>query len=382
MTVWHDRWMVLIITALVTFAGLMAVLHFASYKSEGFFQFGGAFAAIDNDGKEKSSGISLSDYKLFVASYATSERFSDYVKDKKLDHLPGMDDLRKKFNSGASIEKMIQPVYPFTRLDAKLLGDQPKDSSNDVIGLQIAVENANPQKAQLMTWFLGHYVMDSIIYFVYSDFLRFMHSETVAKMVKLDNVIIVNNENLEEYARKAADLKQILKNIPASASMQSQQIVSVTVDSARYLSPVTQLATTQVQTSETNENIRKTRREQKQTAVLLEYYTQAEGLLHSTKSGETILRKLDGVKDRVFKDKNLSDESVKEIYNIISIRNQNAINVYLEKSRFIAGPTLPEKSSARPFLAFASSLLAGLFLSIMAAFVRKWWRENKLTLVR
>lgn len=388
-TVWRSRWLVLVVTALVTACGVAGAVYFAKYKSEGFFQFGGAIPikeikdeAKDADKdkvelKEPAPGIALSDYKRFVASYTTTERFADYVRDKKLESAPGISDLRKAFASRAGIGKSIEPIYPFTKLDAKVLMEQPKDSSNNVIGLQIDVENANPQTAQQMVGLLGRYTMDSIIYLVYSDALRFKHSEISAKLTKLDNEIIHSNEALEEYRRRGADLKQIVGRYPSAANQQSQQVVSVTPESARYLSPVTQLVTTEVQASEAKEKILKAKREQQQAVLLREYYAQAKALLDSTKSGETVLRGLPGIKDRVFKGKNLDDEVVKEVYNTITIDNQNAANVYLEKSRFIAGPTLATRSSARPALALAVSVLFGLFLSLVLVFLRNWWRDNR-----
>lgn len=382
-TIWHARWMVLIVTVIVSLLGVAGAMYVAKYSSEGFFQFGGAIPAQDikdikntKDTKEPGSGITLSDYKRFAASYITNERFDEYVRDKKLNAAPGIGDLRKVFVSRAGIGKSITPIYPFTKLDAKNLMEQPKDSSNNVIGLQIDVEHENPQTAQHMVDFLGHYVMDSIVYLIYSDAVRFKQSELSTKLLNLENAIISRKEELEEYRRKGADLKQILARYPTSAQQQAQQVVSVSEDSARYLAPVTQLVTTEVQTSETNERILKMKREQQQTVLLREYYLQSKALLDSTKSGETVLRGLESVKDRVFKDKNLDDTVVKEVYNTITMNNQNAINVYFEKSRFIAGPTLPSRSTVRPALVLLGSLMLGFFLSVILVFGRNWWREN------
>lgn len=385
-TLWHSRWFILFITVLVMACGLAGSLYFAKYKSQGFFQFGGAIPAVvvKNNTKDKekdkvpSLGISLADYKRFSASYATSERFADYLREKKLDSAVDINDLRKTFASRDGIEKLVEPIYPFTKLDAKVLMEQPKDSINNVIGLRINYENSVPEDAQNMVSLLGRYVMDSIVYLIYMDELQFKHSEIKSKMIKLDNVIITNKEQLEEYRRKGADLKQIVTRYPESANQASRQVLSVTEDSARYLSPVTQLVTTEVQTSEAKEAIFKAKREQQQITLLLEYYDRAKVLLDGTKSGETVLRGLDQVKESVFKGKNMEDEVIKEAYNTITIENQNAINVYLEKSRFIAGPTLPTSSSVRPSFVLLGSLMLGLFLSILLVFGRNLWRDNRM----
>lgn len=333
--------------------------------------------------KEPSPGITLSDFKRYAASYATSERFGDYVQDKKLSSTPGVNDLRKIFSSRDGISKIIDPVYPFTKLDAKELMEQPKDSSNNVIGLRINYEGDSPQVAQQMVGLLGRYAMDSIVYLIYTDALRFKHDEIRTKITKLDSTIIDKKIQLDEYRRKAADLKQIIARNPDAAGKEtSRQVVQITEDSARYLPPVTLLMTTEVQASDANEAILKAKYEQNQNMLLLKYYDRVKVLLDSTKSGETVLRGLEPVKAIVFKDKNLQDDVIKDVYNMITIDNQTAMNLYLNKSRFIAGPTLPERSTARPAIALAMGLMLGLFLSLFFVFSREWWRKNEAALSR
>lgn len=372
---WHSRWMVFFVTLSVAACGLAGSLYFAQYKSEGFFQFGGAIPA-GKENESTSPGISLSDYKRYAASYATGERFADYVREKKLVSTAGIDSLSAVFASRDGAVKLIEPIYSFTKLDAKELMDQPKDGNNNIIGLRINYASSSPQKAQQMVGLLGRYVMDSIIYRIYSNELEFKRGEIIAQMTKLDNVIIANKVLLDKYHRKGADLKQIVNRYPESSKQTSRQVISVTEDNARYLSPITLLVTTEVQASEANESIRKAKRDLQQSALWLEYYDRAKALLDKTKSGETILLGLEPVKESAFKGKNLGDDVIKEVYNTITITNQDAINLYLEKSRFIAGPTLPTHSTSRPRFVLAVSSVLGLFLSVLLVFARNWWHDN------
>lgn len=392
MPVWRARRAVLIITLLMMAGSVAWALLNAKYKSQGFFQFGGAIPMVKQADKEKnkdreydkepSPGITLSDFKRFGASYATSERFNDYVQDKKLGSSPGVNNLRQMFSSRDGISKIIEPVYPFTKLDAKELMEQPKDSSNNVIGLRINYEDGSPQIAQQMVGLLGRYAMDSIVYLIYTDVLRNKHDEIQTKITKLDSIIIDKKIQLDEFRRRAADLKQIIARNPGAAGQDTRQVVQITEDSARYLPPVTLLMTTEVQASDANESILKAKYEQNQNRLLLEYYGRVKVLLDSTKSGETVLRGLEPAKEAVFKDKNLQDDVIKVVYNAITIDNQSATNLYLNKSRFIAGPTLPERSTARPTMALAMGLMLGLLLSVLFVFGREWWRKNEVQLSR
>ena len=374
-TIWHGRWTIVVITLLVTAGGLSLSLLSKAYKSEGFFHFGGP---IPKD-QQASDGIALADYKRYAASYGTSERFVDFIQDKKLASTEGVNDLRSAFSSRNGISKLIEPIYPFTKVDAKELMGQPKDSGNNVVGLRINYTSRSPQLAQQMAGLLGRYAMDSIIYSIYFDALHFKPDEIRTKLAKLDNVIISNRVQLEEYRRKVTDLKEIIaRNRGNSTSGQDgRQVVTIAEDSARYLPPGTLLMATEVQASATNEATLKAKREQQQNALLLEYYERAKLMLNATKSGETVLHSLEALKASVFKDKNLQDDTVKEVYNMITVDNQSAINLYLNKSRFIAGPTRPGYSTARPVMMVAVSVLLGLFLALIVVFGRKWWRDNK-----
>ena len=90
-----------------------------------------------------------------------------------------------------------------------------------------------------------------------------------------------------------------------------------------------------------------------------------------------MLRALEASKERAFKTKDLNDELVKEVYNKITVDNQNSINLYLEKSRFIAGPSLPENRTTRLSTALVVSALLGLFLGCLIALGRQWWAANR-----
>lgn len=375
-TVWQGRLTLLVITLLTVIIGLTGRMLFSEYRSEGFFQFGGTIPMVKKTSdkekeKEPSPGIKLADYKRYAAAFKSNERFTDFMLEYKLEQNPSTSALRRSFSSREGISKWIEPVFPFTKLDAKELLEDSKDGNNNVIGLRINYDDKNPKVAQNIVGLLGRYTMDTIVYIIYSDILRFKHIEITAKITTLDNEIIQNNERLAHFRRSGDDLKKIVARYPDAASQASRQIVSVSDETARYLPPVTQLMTTEVQASEATEKIHKARREQQQNILLREYYDKAKILVDNTKSGEAILRGLEPVKVEVFKNKNMEDDTVKEVFNQITIDNQTAISQYLEKSRFIAGPSRPENLSLRLSVTILFSLFIGLILSLFVIFGRK-----------
>ncbi len=380
-TAWQARWRIILATSLIVIVSVSSALYMAQYKSEGFFQFGGAIPLpaekkLDAKEKDPASGIALADYKRYAAAFGTAERYADFIKYNQLNDAPGADQLRKIFIVRDGIDKVVEPVYPFSKLDAKEL-EQPRDGSNtNVIGLRLSFESDSPQKAQRTVGLLGRFVMDSIIYLSYEDSLRVKTAEMNAKITKLDNHIIDSNQSLEEYQRKGESLKQIVSRYPDSAQ-NARQLVTVTEDNARYLSPITQLTTSEVRIVDLKEIITKAKRDRQQAVLLRDYYDKARAFMNQTRSGEVILRGLEAVKEAAFKNKDLNDDTIKEVYNTISIENQSALSLYLEKSRFIAGPSLPERRSSRLSSVILTSGLLGLLFSVILVFGSKWWRENR-----
>lgn len=379
--IWHARYLFASITLAIFLVGLLFASGLTKYKSEGFFQFGGAIPlpaprTAKEKEKDPGNGITLADYKRYSAAFFAAGRFEDFVQEKKLTGIDGIENLRASFRSAVGINKMIEPIYPYTKLDAKDLMEQPKDSSNNVIGLKINYEAKSPQTAQQMVDLLGRYTIDSIVYLIYSDSLRFKHADLTGKLTTLDNDIIDLEQKLVDYQRKGINLKQIVARYPSAVNEAGRQVVSVTDETARFLSPMTHLMSTEVEALEASELILKAKRRQQILRLQLEYSDEAGKLINSTKSGEAILRQLEPLKERVFKAKDLKNEIVKEVYNGISIENNNATTLYFKKSRFIAGPTLPQNKSINLLTAGLISLIAGLILAVIAVFSREWWIKN------
>ncbi len=382
------RLTILIVTLLVVTSGVSFAIYSAKYKSQGFFQFGGpipmTFEKIKDKEKgtekdkdeEHGPGIALSDFKRYAAAYSTNERFNEYVKEKNLASVAGIDSLQQAFTSRDGISQLIEPVYPFTKLDAKELMEQPKGSSNNVIGLKIQYDGNSPETAQKMVDLLGHYAMDSIIYLIYSDALRYKKEEIKTKLTELDSIIIRNKIKMNEYRRREADLRKIIARNPIANQIE-RQVVEIKEDTAHYLPPTTLLTTTEVQASEANEAIFKAKHEQLQNQILLEYFDRVQSILDSTKSGETVLRSLEPAKESVFKNKDIQDDAVKEVFNAITIENQKSMNVYLNKSRFIAGPTLPVHTTVRLGVVLLISLIIGILSPVLFIIARNWQPDNR-----
>jgi hypothetical protein len=391
---WRARWLIVFCTLLGGAIGLGWTVLAAQYESQGFYQFGGPIPVVDHerilkDNKKLTTaemeqimapGVALADFKRFAASFATAERFNEYIDDRKLAAEPGVPALQRKFTSRAGIADSIEPIYPFTRSDAKLLAEQPKGSNNKVIGLLVKHRSDSPVVAHQMVDLLGRYAMDSILYLVYSDAMMFKSDEIRARLIQIESEIIEQKAQLERYRRTGEELARIVAQHPDSANQSARQVVEITEESSRFLPPATLLTTTKVRAAEANEAIVQAGLDYRQQELFLEYYERVKAMLSETRSGEAVLRSLEAIKTDVFQNKDLKDEVAKSVYNRITVDNQNALNVYLNRSRFIAGPTSPQRSTARPALALAVGVGLGMILSFFVVFGRHWWRANRQSL--
>ena len=375
-TLWERRFFVLIATLVVTLLMSLAIQYFSYYTSEGFFQFGGVIPANKDLTQEKKlepkPGIALADFKRFAAAYGTAERFDQFTSVDKQNDAATVQNLRRALFSREGLLKFIEPVFTFTKLDVKDLVDSPKDGGSVIVGLKISANADTPQGARDSAVLLGRYVIDTIIYIIFSDELKFKDSEVSAKLTKLDNRIIENNVKLRDFSNKASELKGIISRYPRVESQSANQVVSVTPENAQYLSPMTHLMATEVLVADAKEEIARAEREQAENLLLREYYRKVVDSMKNLKSGEAILRGLDAVKAQIFKDKNMNDDATRKIHNLISIENQTSVSLYLEKSRFIAGPTLPGYRSVRLSLVWLGSFLVALFASVLVVFLRKF----------
>src|SRR5690606_32527098 len=166
--------------------------------------------------KEADWGIALSDFKRYSAAIATGERFSEYIEEKKLDDSEVVQNLRRSI-ARHGVANIIEPVYPFTRVDARLLTEQPRNSSNNVIGLRISYVGETAERAHRVVERLGNYAMDTIIYMTYADTLRAWSDELASNLLQQENEIIENKVKLAEYRLRAEELRQIIARNPATA---------------------------------------------------------------------------------------------------------------------------------------------------------------------
>jgi hypothetical protein len=380
--VWQGRWTILTVTLLAAACSLAWALLSAMYISQGFFQFGGTIPTMEKvkpivkakDENELERRIRLSDFRRFAAALAVPDRFEAFVREKNLESTPGIDELHNVLESTNRTQKLIHPISSFANMYSK--SAELKDGNAIVVGMRVDFPSKSPQIAQQMAKLLGRYAMDRIIYLASEDQLSFRIGELRTKLTKLDASIADQMVSMEDYRRRIASLKKIVARNSGAPETRSRQIISITEGMAHYLPPVTLLLSTEVQAAEADLQIQKDKRELAQTALLLQYYEHASKELENAKSGENFVLQLNPLKERMFKGRDLHDSGVKQAYNLISVDNEVATNVYLRESRFILEPNLPTFTTGRLTVIVLIATIFGVFLSLVLVFAQKWWRRD------
>lgn len=347
---WKSRIAILIITLLVVGCGVAWSFLNLKYRSEGVFQFG-------------AQGIVSADFSRHVAASRDPVRLADFLSEQKKSSPGDMEGLEQAFGTINLNAWTVEPVYS--------VDSDPKTPRN-VVGMRIAYASESPENARKIVTFLGDYILDSIVYSFYSQELPAAMLELKEKSIALELEASKKRTQLKVFDDEAKALKEIVTRYSRLAEPGTMQIVEVTEETAHYLPPMTLLMGVEVQAAGAHVAIEKAKRDQMQNALLSEYYGRAHKLLDTMKSGENLLRALNTVKVEIFKSKDLKNNYVNDAYNMISLENQRALNLYLDNSRFISPPTLPTRSTGRPIVTLAASIMIGLLLSFLFVFARDW----------
>ena len=365
-TIWRSRWIVLVITILSLVAGFVWTQMHSGYQSEGIFRFGGPvpMKRPAPDGKEPSPGISQADFNRYFASYTKPEQFDEYIREKKLESVPGVSDLRQQLAAQGGMAQITEPVYSLAHQGSLGL-IRPKEAVN-VLGLRISYAGKSPEAAPQMVELIVQYARDRIIHLAFKDEFTDRRQDLKLRIAKFEAEISNLETDLEDYGQKASSLKQLMGRTGGNTFPGNLEVAAITEDSARFLPLPMQVAATEVQTIETAQLIQNKKRKLMQDSLQLEYCDLVLKMMGNTKSGEASLKNLELIKDEMFKRKDLKDNKVRQVFNAITMDNRNAEFVYIENSRFVAGPTLPQNAGSRPLLTIAASLIAALILSVIA----------------
>jgi len=366
---WRRRTFVFAGAAFLTALAVASLLLARVYQSEGFYQLG---------------GLSYSDYKRYSASFFARERLAGVaehlgIKDSGL----LAEEIWRTLNNPATRNRYVEPVFPFTKADARDLPEvvPEKNVSYQVIGIRYAFEDRSPERAQLGLKVMAESVRESLISGRLFEHISVNLSGATNALRELENKMFVQRFEKERLVAKLDALAAVLRKYPAMAAVDARQVISVDKGGTEYLSPMVQIVGVESKLAEVAAELSRLTREREMAAARKDYFAGAKALFEKNRLAEATLLGLDPLKDQVFKTKNLDDETLKDVYNSISVENENLRRHYFDELRFLSGPTLPERpASPRLLVWIPLALIGAFFLMVVVTLGWGWARANWRTI--
>lgn len=365
------------------------------YRSEGFYQLGNPAKKIaesekfttkkttSTTKKTATIGVPVPLYKSSSTQFFNPNRFQLKAIQSKLFREEELSKIRNIFRTAADINIWIKPVYAFAKEDAREFSQLPQDETNSVLGLNLSYEADSPENAAAYVNFFGNFIRDCLLYVTLYNYVMDGYSNTIAALNKNENEIIGLQFELLQNTNKKKDIQAILSNYPEAAKMESRQLVSIQEGGDRFLAPVTQLVGIESALADLRRDLAELERDRGKLSVRGEYFSRCFNELEKVdEHAESLFSLLKSVRDEVFKNKDLSRDEVKEVFNNLSIDLQAFDFNFYQNSRFISGPTIPTLHiKPRKSLIVIISCLGSFVLLVFWAFILHWWQRNKKTIM-
>ncbi|MEO7031719.1 MAG: hypothetical protein ABI351_05020, partial [Herbaspirillum sp.] len=335
------------ITVALALLGALIGWTISAYTSVGYFQL----------------GISVPDFRKLQSTVAAPGHWDNFLKTYATKTKPEADltEIGPLLSQEKSADQMIQPIYPFSKNDLKNLAKVPDIANGtDIVGIKISARGATASDAQTKVIALGNFLRDSAILLDFKTSARTKYAQHLADQQINENKTIDTKYQLTQLDVRKSDMQKILHTYPDSTNSDRRQLVSVSGDSARYLSPVTQLVAIESTIDEQKQKLPAIEREERINTINVHYYEKVLAYLSKSTSGTAFLHDLPKIRDELHL--NLDDPVEKLAFNQISIDALKANATYFEQARFIAQPTKPSAPSPGVFKAGLLGLLLGLFV--------------------
>lgn len=338
------------------------------YQSEGFFQL----------------GISIPLYKSIAPQFSNLNHLQLIASQDKLLDEESLKQIKANFQTAADVNKWIKPVYTYAKEDAREFTQLAKDDKNSVIGANLTYEADSPENASNHVRFFGNYIRDCLLYSKLYSYVMDGYNNAISEMNKNENDIIGVQFQLRQNTNKMKDIQAILINYPESAKIENRQLVSVQEGGSRFLSPVTQLVGIESTLADQRRALAELERNKEKISTRAEYFSLCHSELAKIgERGEPLFLLLKSIKAELFKDKDLSKDTIKEVFNNLSIDLQTFELAFFSNCRFISGPTIPEKHiKPRKSLIVIASFFSSFFLLVILVLVLHWLQSNKKTFTK
>ena len=360
-----------ILAAIVTFA-------LGRYESQGLYQLYVPSLRAAEAGSSLTVGLpTFGDYKLISSLIAEPNRMREYLAAKGMDSDDDVSGLPKSLLDPVAQRQLISPVYAFTKADAKEFAENisAKEAAGQVLGLNVATKSRSMDVAQKRNRVLAEYVRDAVFLQAMTDYIRVRDDELRRSALAYENAVIADRYKLKFANDKMRELRAVgVRNPDARAD--GRTVVSLSDSTVRFLSLPTQVVAEEIRAVDLNMGLEKARRERDQTEYTIAYFEALKKAILSARTAEAVIKAMPEAKSAADKGRDLNDEKIKQVSNATQLEILSLQDAYYNRSRFVVGPTRPERSLTMPLLAFVLGSLAGLGGMAGYVMLRGWFGAN------
>ena len=378
-SLWLERKTLLIAALAFGLLGASLAVILSKYKSEGLYQLHVPSMRAAETGAALAIGMpSFSEYKLISSLVSEPDRMREYMAVKGVSADDDLVGLPRALATPELQRQLFSPIYTYTKADSKEFVDSPnaKETAGQLLGVRISSEAKSAEAAQKRANFLAQYLRDAVFFQALSDYIRIRNNELQRSALSFENSVISGKYNLKLVTEKMRELRGISQRNPEAGRGDARSVVSLSDSTVRFLPLPTQIVATEVGIFDANTSMERARREREQTEYTIAYYAALQQAATKAKTAEEIIKAMPDAKVAADKGRDLTDEKIKLVANNTQLEILSLQDAFYSRSRFVSGPTLPE----RGFTMLALSALVGLMLGALfaAAYVllRNWWRLN------
>jgi hypothetical protein len=381
-SLWRWKRFILIFTLGCTVAAALISLRIPNtYESEGIFQFGAIEKQTDQTEKFQY-GLTLPEYRKNESILLNGDSFCELLStESSLSEEKKAAIKRNFFNKSlTALSKNITPIYESSREDVRQFGGfvLGKDGVNSVIRFRLSWRDRSPEDAQRMVFFLARHLKNQLANAYLGNKIREEYSKYSVHLVGLDTQKIESDFKLMLLQQKLEDIRLLMKRYPNVDASSSRQIVSTQEGGYRYLSPANQAVGVESQILDIRQGLFVIERDLILAAFGADFYKSLAVELEKKVSGETLLAFYDEEVKRFAQSHDLGNDTTREFYNRISIRNEELKKTFHQTFRFIFEPTLPSTKikPRRSIIVMVATFLA-FFIALFIALIGYWWSNQK-----
>jgi len=339
-SIWAGRKLIACLTSACVTLALGVAFLTSQYKSESHYYFGGSFKYGENP--------DLGSYDRFISAAKTPERFDAWLQAMQLEALPEADALRGIFVSRKGVQGQITAILP------ELFKSKPNGSA-PVLGFKIELAAKKPQDAHKALTLLSRYLADMLLYDNYQRRLEDKMNSVMTQHVAIENELFTLRTQRPHLEQQQVLIETLIGKYSEHFAAGQRADMLIRTEGALGSSPIVQLMNVQLELAKLDQKREELLRQQKQVGLIQAFYQQSQAAWQTQHSAERFAEQLPQILTVIFKNQNLIDEPIKEVFNDLTIETQALQNLWQENQRNLIAPSMTPVSTARFALAGAGA---------------------------